>query len=183
MITRKAYYGSSVRFSKWDPTKTSEFGIHFGLDDPSQSIHRIESLGGKGYLFEVEITYDPARLLKMNDIFRWNLENMSRHLKWDLRTEKLKALKLAKETGIRLSTAENIVISEKLSKEYDAIIYDNLGEGGGKAIIVWNPQKIKTIKVENLNEGFSEIEKIRTVKKLKSLVLETINFELKRKKI
>lgn len=144
------FHGSKQKIDSWDLGKTTEFGFHFGLDR-EQALHRIAN---DGILYQAELDYNKP--LKMKDVFRWNLENVLKQLKAgeNIKQIKDKAASLAKQNGTSMRAEENKLLGQVLTNlGYDAIEYENQGEGKGKAIIVWKPEQIKSFKqIDNLNE-------------------------------
>ena len=142
----RAFYGSTVPIEAWDPRRTREFGYHFGVGSPAASLHRLRHLGG-GHLYEVEVTY--TRALEMRDPFYWDLAAVAGALGrgGEVRALKGEASRRARAAGTPLRVEENAVAGEVLDEAgYDAITYDNEGEGGGPAIVVWHPEQIATIR-------------------------------------
>jgi len=133
-----AYHGTSRKFSKFDPELTGEFGFHFALT-PESAQHR-----SPVRLFRVTLRYDSP--LELPDVMRWDLQNIARELRLPRQQVidiKKKASQNAKEDGRSMRTHENILLGHLLEElGYDAIAYDNRGEAGGKALIIWNPSQI-----------------------------------------
>lgn len=148
--SKLAYYGSTQPITQFDIRKTKEFGIHFGLENPDSSLHRIQATGG--YLYRVLVTY--SKPLTLPDVFRWTLEAVLRELHWSnnqIREQKLKASKKAREHGTNLREEENVLLGDILSGlGYDSIVYENKGEAGGTAVIVWDSKQIQVIKQEKI---------------------------------
>ena len=140
----KAYYGSTVDFNQWDITKTREFGYHFGIEDAEQSLHRIRN---KGHLYEVILTF--SNPIKMKDAMRWDLTAIANGLgipKEEISKIENEARVNARKNFSNLSVEKNLIAEKILNQSgYDAILYDNEGESGGKAIIIWNPNQIQVI--------------------------------------
>ena len=64
---------------------------------------------------------------------------------------KIQASKKARESGGSMRVEENNLLGDILSQMgYDAIEYDNKGESGGSAVILWDPAKIKIVKKETI---------------------------------
>ena len=143
-----AWHGSKVDFDTFDLSRTTEFGFHFGLDE-EQSKHRMKN---DGILFSVELDYQNP--LKLPDVFRWTLESVLIEL--DVPADKIKEYKIqaskkARESGGSMRVEENNLLGDILSQMgYDAIEYDNKGESGGSAIILWDPDRIKIVKKETI---------------------------------
>lgn len=145
-----AYYGSTQPITKFDLRKTKEFGIHLGLENPNSSLHRIETSGG--YLYHVLVTH--TKPLHLPDVLRWTLEAVLRELRWSsdqIREQKLQASKNAKYHGTSLREEENVLLGNILDNlGYDSVVYENKGEAGGDAVIVWHPEQIQVIKQEKV---------------------------------
>lgn len=144
----RAWHGSKVDFDTFDLSRATEFGFHFGLDE-EQSKHRIKN---DGILFSVELDYQNP--VKLPDVYRWTLESVLRELEVPadkIKEYKIQASRKARESGGSMRTEENNLLGDILTNMgYDAIEYDNKGEGGGSAIILWDPAKIKIIKKETV---------------------------------
>jgi hypothetical protein len=144
-----AWYGSKQDFDDFDLSQTTEFGYHFGFDK-EQSKHRI---GDEGVLFHVELDYNNP--LEMVDVIRWSLDSVLRELGVPLqqiREYKKLASSKARSSGRSMRVEENILLSQILDRMgYDAIEYDNKGEGGGRAVVIWNPSLIHVKEKETLS--------------------------------
>jgi hypothetical protein len=144
------YYGSTTLFTDWNISKTKEFGYHFGFDQ-DQSIHRIN---GQGYLYKVKLSY--SNPLQTSDAIYWDLRAILKILGKSDQYSVLKsrASEIAKKKGSSLRMEENMIAAEVLEEAgYDSIMYDNQGEGGGDAIIIWNPSQIQVIDVKRLGDN------------------------------
>jgi hypothetical protein len=147
----RGFYGSTVEIGEWDITKTKEFGYHFAVDDPTSSKHRIERTGG--HLYEVALTYSTP--VVMGDAHYWDLEAILRNLG---RSDEYKELKgeassRARKNFSPLRVEENLIAVEVLdSAGYDAIEYENEGEAGGPAVILWHPEQIRVVGSTSLSE-------------------------------
>ena len=139
--SKLAWYGSTQDFEEFDLSRTTEFGYHFGLNE-EQSKHRI---GDEGVLFHVELDYGSP--LEMTDVYRWTLKAVLRELgepSGVIRGYKKKASSRARESGRSMRVEENLILGQVLNDMgYDSIEYDNKGEGGGRAVIIWDPSLIK----------------------------------------
>ena len=143
-----AYYGSNVRFDSWDISKTKEFGYHFSLENPADSIHRISKFGG--YVYEVDVSWKDA--VKMRDPFFWNLHAILTQLGKRDQYEPLKSLaaQRSKKNGSSLRSQENLIAAESLTKMgFDAILYENEAEDGGSVAILWRSEQIKVLSVSH----------------------------------
>jgi hypothetical protein len=151
----KAYYGSTVKFDDWDITRTREFGYHFGIDDKEQSLHRIASTGG--YLYEVSLTF--SNPLTMRDALRWDVRAIAEELGVDPEPLEVEARQRAKKNFGSPRVEQNLIAARLLDKHgFDAIVYDNLGETGGKAIIVWHPGQIRVESVTSITHIHRQLE-------------------------
>ena len=167
--TVKAYYGSSVKFDDWDISKTKEFGYHFAVGDDAASRHRIDRTGGR--IYEVEINY--SNPLRMKDARYWDLRAILAGLKQDSRYADLKrqAAIAARKNFSSLRVEENLIAAKVLNEAgYDAIEYDNDGEAGGDAIIIWRPEQILKLNVDTYNGGIMRI----TETQLRRVIREAI---------
>lgn len=146
-----AYYGSKNRIDEWDITRPSEFGYHFGFD-ADQSINRLH---GHGHLYQVELRFENP--IRMQDAMRWTLESVLEQLGMSAVYPELKreAIRLARANYSSLRVEENLIAARTLDEAgYDAVLYDNQGEGGGQAIIIWHADQISVRQAEEL--GMSE---------------------------
>ena len=58
----------------------------------------------------------------------------------------MRANKNARKNYTSRRMEQNLILADYLTKAgYDAIEYSNLGETGGKAVILWNPSKMKIV--------------------------------------
>lgn len=145
----KVYHGSKVNFSKFDVDKMKELGFHFGSKE--QAKHR--SNNGFVKCYNVSIN-NP---LKLNDPFRWDVKNTLQQMQTANYISKEDADNLEKEimslaivnskkhgTGLQNASIK-ILISKLEQMGFDGVLYKNQGEGGGDAIIAFNPEQIKEI--------------------------------------
>jgi len=137
------FYGTTTPFDSFDISRPTEFGYHFGLD-PEQSKHRI---GNKGIVYKVNLNYSSP--LKMRDVLRWDLGNVLGELGENRETISnldREAVKRARKNFSSRRVEQNLVLADYLSsKGYDAIEYDNEGESGGAAVILWEPKRMKIV--------------------------------------
>ncbi len=169
--TVKAYYGSSVKFDDWDISKTKEFGYHFAVGNDAASKHRINTSGG--HIYEVEINY--SKPLRMKDARYWDLRAILAGLKQGSRYADLKrqAVIAARKNFSSLRVEENLIAAKILDEAgYDAIEYDNDGEAGGDAIIIWNPTQILKLRAENNNSRGATMK--ITESQLRRVIRETM---------
>lgn len=140
---KTGFYGTTTPFDSFDISRPTEFGYHFGLD-PEQSKHRI---GNKGIVYKVSLDYSSP--LKMRDVLRWDLGNVLGELGENRETISnldREATKRARKNFSSRRMEQNLILADYLTKAgYDAIEYSNLGETGGKAVILWNPLKMKIV--------------------------------------
>lgn len=138
-----------IPVSSFDLTKTIEFGFHFGSKESAE--HRGHSKSNNFYLKKYELSIKNP--LRLDDLMRWDLENVLSELtRKKIIDKKFKddkissAVSLAKQSGLNLRVQKNLILSEVLSNlGYDCIVYENKGESGGSAYIVWDKNKIKEI--------------------------------------
>ena len=140
---KTGFYGTTTPVDSFDISRPTEFGYHFGLD-PEQSKHRI---GNKGIVYKVSLDYSSP--LKMRDVLRWDLGNVLGELGENRETISnldREATKRARKNFSSRRMEQNLILADYLTKAgYDAIEYSNLGETGGKAVILWNPSKMKIV--------------------------------------
>ena len=166
----RAFYGSTVLFdfSDWDISKTREFGYHFGLEDESQSLHRIALTGG--YLYEVRLTF--SKPLMMRVALRWDLRAISDALGVDPAPHIADASRLARNNFSSPRVEGNLIAAQLLDAAgYDAIIYENMGESGGTAAVIWHSEQIEVIDVKKIQgSGNMRI----TERQLRQIIRESI---------
>ena len=124
----------------------NDFGFHFGTKESAS--HRG---AGKSttFLKQYEITFENP--LELEDPGLWSLKEIFRQLKKkgiateDEEKQLMKVASMnARASNLPLPIEQNKLLGSFLeSKNRDAIIYDNRGEAGGKAYIIWNKQQIK----------------------------------------
>jgi len=169
-----AYYGSTVKFDDWDITKTREFGYHFGINDDNQSLHRIRD---GGYLYEVDLTF--SNPLTMRDALRWDLRSIADELGIPYDDLEREARLRARKNFSALGVERNLIAAELLDdRGYDAILYENQGETGGDAIIVWNPGQIQVLGVTRIERDSADGElglRVRSESVLRSLIRNIIS--------
>ena len=95
--------------------------------------------------------------LHLDDVFGWSLESVLENMlknniisfekyKTDLENLKRKALEISKVTGLSFRNAKNNALKKYLlDLGYDGIVYDNKGEAGGTAYIVFDGSQVKEI--------------------------------------
>ena len=142
------FHGNSKKFSKFDPRKTNEFGFHFGFD-PKQAAHRISN---NGFLYEVMVVY--RHPVEMPDFGRWTLRDIASELgtpEEEIKKLEILAAERAKESGGSMRVEQNVLTGALLKDAgYDAIHYVNRGEGGGQALIIWDPSQIIIKEIKKL---------------------------------
>lgn len=139
-----AWYGCNKSFDQWDISKTKEFGYHFSVDDSLSSKHRLSLPTGE--VIKAEIRY--SNPLFSRDLFHWSLESILAIVnKSSIYSALKKAASIsAMENGNSLRVEENLIAKNILNgMGYDAIEYYNLGELGGRAIVIWNENQISKI--------------------------------------
>jgi hypothetical protein len=139
--------------SDFDLEKTIEFGFHFGSEQSAK--HRGTSKQDNFYLKKYIIAIDNP--LFLDDAMRWSLESVIEQMiiKGILSKEegqnKLIELSnlakgLARKNYSSLVKEKNLILKNYLDElGYDGIIYENKGEAGDKAFIVWNNKQIQEI--------------------------------------
>jgi hypothetical protein len=137
----------------FDLEKPNEFGFHFGSEESAK--HRGTSKTDSFFLKKYSITIDKP--LVLDDVGRWSLESVIENMAHKNIISKEDAVRYLNDYGnIAKSNARknysslvkerNLVLKQFLDNiGYDGIIYDNRGEAGGKAFIVWNNQQIKQL--------------------------------------
>lgn len=142
------FHGSSVDIDVFDISKTRDFGFHFGTEETAR--HRSDQ-----YVKRYSLSINNP--IKLNDIIRWDAKNIIEDMLakgYINEQESVKSLediktnsrKSSKENGTPLRVEENMAIADFLtSLGYDAIEYENKGESGGLAYIVWNPSQITEV--------------------------------------
>ena len=149
-----AYHASKENISTFDPNKTGrEFGVHFGSLESAK--HR-GAIGGTDYhIKKYELTVKNS--LFLDDVFKWDASSVLRNMairgyiskkeSIDLLSEIDKeATKRAKEKSSSLNSEKFKSLKHLLEKMgYDSIVYDNKGEAGGVAYIVFDVSQIKEI--------------------------------------
>lgn len=150
-----------IPVSAFDMSKAgSDFGFHFGTKE--SAMHRGQ---GKQKYFLKKYILNISSPITLSDPGIWNLKEIFRQL---IRTGKATkeeeqslvslASKNAKEKGTAMPIEQNLLLAKYLTeKGYDSIVYENRGESGGKAYIVWDKNKIIEIN-SIINEAL--IEKI-----------------------
>jgi 8-oxo-dGTP diphosphatase len=153
-ITYTVHHGSTQDFVVFNPEKSREFGFHFGTLESAK--HR-----NAAFVKKYEITFNNP--LKLDDVGFWEsasvLDNMtkkgyvnqqqSRQLLQDINKQ---ASQRAKVSGTSLRYEKNEVLKDVLeSMGYDSIVYENRGEAGDTAYIIFRPDQAKYI--ETMNEA------------------------------
>jgi len=151
-----AFHGTNADFDKFELRRAKEFGFHFALQR-SQSEH-IVSGSPAGRVFESRITYNNQ--IEMPDLLRWSFDTIVPRLVSRSRAEEIRknAISAAKISGASLREELNVATAKVLDElGYDVIFYENMGEGGGQALIVWNPEQIHTLKTETLRSFVKQV--------------------------
>lgn len=150
-----AYHASKENISQFDPEKTGkEFGIHFGSLESAK--HRGAIGGTNFFIKKYSIILKNPMLL--DDVFKWDVPNVLRNMAQrgyfsrKESTELIKqidsqAIQNAKKNSTSLSSEKFKVLKRILEgMGYDSIVYDNKGEAGGTAYIVFDPRQIRELK-------------------------------------
>ena len=149
-----AYHASKEDIKSFDPNKTGrEFGIHFGTLDSAK--HR-GAIGGTGFhIKKYSILIDNP--LHLDDVLRWDVNNIlysmasNGYLSRPEASELIKniseeAIKNSKANSSSLTAEKYKVLKNVLEKMgYDSIVYDNKGETGGVAYIVFDAKQVKQV--------------------------------------
>ena len=148
------YHGSSEDIKEFDFDKAKEFGIHFGTKQSAS--HRGETKNNKKFFLK-KYNLLINKPLHLDDVFGWSLESVLENMlknniisfekyKTDLENLKRKALEISKVTGLSFRNAKNNALKKYLlDLGYDGIVYDNKGEAGGTAYIVFDGSQVKEI--------------------------------------
>lgn len=151
------YHGTEKSFDKFDLRNAKEFGFHFGLTR-DQAEHR-----NSRHIIKARIKYKHP--VEMPDLMRWSFESISQALHIDSETTRRfskEALQNAKSKSTSLREEMNIATADLLDAlGYDAITYDNKGEGTGRAIIIWHNSQIVNSSLEASSEN-NHIEMLET---------------------
>ena len=153
-----AYHGSVHDFVVFDPTKAREFGFHFGSLESAKHI-------GSQYVKKYEITINNP--LYLDDVYFWEpvsiLRNMREKGYIDSTKEEQLLQAVNSEARKRSSNGSpfrqeknevlKIILNEKMDEKYDGIIYQNRGESGGTAYIIFRPEQAKFIETITVNEA------------------------------
>lgn len=150
-----AYHASKEDIPQFDPEKTGrEFGIHFGSLESAK--HR-GGIGGTNYFIK-KYSILIKNPLQLDDVFKWDVINILRNMAQrgyvnrKESTELIKridseAIQNAKKNSTSLSSEKFKVLKRILEgMGYDSIVYDNKGEAGGTAYIVFDPRQIRELK-------------------------------------
>lgn len=115
----------------------------------------------------------------MKDALRWDLAAIAAKLEVPYGDIEKEARIRSRKNFSNLPVERNLMAAEILNdRGYDAIIYDNEGETGGNAIIIWNPEQIHVLKVERLErdpEGRGLALRSQMESTLRGLVREMCN--------
>jgi len=133
----------------FDLEKTIEFGFHFGSEESAK--HRGSSKQDNFYLKKYQLIINNPLFLE--DAMRWTLESVLEQMLRKGLTSKDKIdelINLAKSAARKnyssLTKEKNMVLKDYLNElGYDGVIYENRGESGGNAFIVWNTEQIQEI--------------------------------------
>lgn len=149
-----AYHASKENISQFDPDKTGkEFGIHFGSLESAK--HR-GAIGGTNYFIK-KYSILIKNPLHLDDVFKWDVNNILRNMvergyldrkesSEIIKSIESEAIQNAKSKSSSLSSEKYKSLRKLLEKMgYDSIIYDNKGETGGLAYIVFDPRQVKEV--------------------------------------
>jgi len=152
--THIVHHGSVHDFVVFDPEKSREFGFHFGTLESAR--HR-----NSAFVKKYEITIDNP--LYLDDAGFWEpasiLDNMTRKgyineqeknkLLQDINTQ---ASRKARLNYSSLRYEKNEILKEVLKNMgHDGIVYENRGESGDTAYIIFTPEQARHI--ENIDEA------------------------------
>jgi len=149
-----AYHASKENLSYFDPDKTGrEFGIHFGSLESAK--HR-GAIGGTEYFIK-KYSIVLKNPMHLDDVFKWDVPNVLRNMveRGYLNKKELvdlskqidnEAIQNAKKKSSSLSSEKYKILKKILEKMgYDSIVYENKGEAGGYAYIIFDPRQIKEL--------------------------------------
>lgn len=149
-----AYHASKEDIKSFDPNKTGrEFGIHFGTLDSAK--HR-GAIGGTGYHIK-KYSILVKNPLHLDDVLRWDVPNIMRNMASKgylsrqeasdlIKNIEQEAIKKSKENSSSLTAEKYKILKSVLEKMgYDSIVYDNKGETGGVAYIVFDAGQVKQV--------------------------------------
>ena len=157
----------------------ADFGFHFGTKE--SAMHRGQ---GKDKYYLKKYILSINNPLNLFDPGIWNLKEIFRQLMRAGKATKEEeqslislASKNAKQKGTAMSKEQNLLLADFLtSKGYDAIVYENRGESGGKAYIVWDKNLVKEVANEPVKSQLSEQHIAKTFKRM--CILANINADL-----
>jgi hypothetical protein len=149
-----AYHASKEDIKSFDPNKTGrEFGIHFGTLDSAK--HR-GAIGGTNYHIK-KYSIVVKNPLHLDDVLRWDLPNIMRNMASKgyltrqeatdfIKSVEVESIKKSKENASSLTAEKYKILKDVLKKMgYDSIVYDNKGETGGVAYIVFDAEQVKPL--------------------------------------
>jgi hypothetical protein len=149
-----AYHASKEDIKSFDPNKTGrEFGIHFGTLDSAK--HR-GAIGGTNYHIK-KYSIVVKNPLHLDDVLRWDVPNIMRNMASKgyvtrqeasdfIKSVEVEAIKKSKENSSSLTAEKYKILKDVLEKMgYDSIVYDNKGETGGVAYIVFDAGQVKQL--------------------------------------
>ena len=146
--------------SAFDISKAgADFGFHFGTKETA--MHRGQ---GKQKYFLKKYIININNPITLFDPGIWNLKEIFRQMIRDGKATKEEeqslvslASKNAKQKGAAMSIEQNLLLADFLtSTGYDAIVYENRGESGGKAYIIWDKNVIKEVTNEPVQNQINE---------------------------
>jgi hypothetical protein len=149
-----AYHASKEDIKSFDPNKTGrEFGIHFGTLDSAN--HR-GAIGATGYHIK-KYSILMKNPLHLDDVLRWDVNNILYNMAtkgYISRQEASELIKNINDEAVRNSkinssslTAEKYRVLKNILEKmgYDSIVYDNKGETGGVAYIIFDAKQVKQV--------------------------------------
>ena len=152
-----AYHGSIHDFVVFDPMKSREFGFHFGSLESAK--HRNSS-----FIKKYEITINNP--LYLDDVYYWEPVSILRNMKEKGYIDSTKEKELLQAvnnealsrsssgTSFRQEKNEALkIVLNKMDEKYDGIIYQNRGESGGTAYIIFKPEQAKFIETIKIDEA------------------------------
>lgn len=147
------HHGSAHDFVIFDPTKTREFGFHFGSLETATHI-------GSQYVKKYEITINNP--LQLDDVYFWEPASILRNMREKGYIDSIKEKEILQsvnsqalvksKSGTPLRQEKNEVLKDVLEQMgYDGIIYENRGESGSTAYVIFRPEQAKFI--ERIDEA------------------------------
>ncbi len=149
-----AFHGTSKDFNTFDKSKSLDFGVHFGTPGQANTIVKKEWRPGFRALSSeplenarvLPVVIEVNKAVTLPDLRYWEPNDILKEL------EKLK-IKVSQKTKSRVvqlakegkkQDANTAVEQVLMSAGFDAIRYQNMGEGFGWSYIVWEPGKVRS---------------------------------------